>query len=161
MSYDKIPVNKNASESARRLLEYLADVAGKKILTGQHTQTTAMEEYNLIHELTGRYPKVVGFELLSYSPNINYEDADEACLTEVYENRDTLKKAMEIIETTDSIQLSLQTERTLSTSSAVTEIIGDLVCSSAVAFCIAHTCRIRHIFLSGGRGYGEDRRRTA
>ncbi len=103
MNYDTIPVNKNATADAKKLLEYIVSVAGKSILTGQHTQTIPMEEYQLIHELTGKYPKVVGFEMLSYSPNINYEDADEDCLTEVYENRNTLEKALEIAETTDSI----------------------------------------------------------
>ncbi len=103
MNYDKIPVNKNAIKEAKDLLSYLADTAGNAILTGQHTQTNPMEEYHHIHDLTGSFPKVVGFELLSYSPNINYDDADEACLTEVYENRDTLKTAMKIAETTDSI----------------------------------------------------------
>lgn len=103
MNYDTLPVNKNATDSAKKLLEYIVSVAGKAILTGQHTQTIPMEEYQLIHELTGKYPKVVGFELLSYSPNINYEDADEACLTEVYENRNTLEKALELAQNTDSI----------------------------------------------------------
>lgn len=103
MNYDITPVNKNATEKAKALLGYLADAAGKSILTGQHTQTNPMEEYQLIHDLTGHYPKVVGFEMLSYSPNINYDDASEECLTEVYENRDTLKTALRIAETTDSI----------------------------------------------------------
>ena len=103
MNYDITPVNKNATEKAKALLGYLADAAGKSILTGQHTQTNPMEEYQLIHDLTGHYPKVVGFEMLSYSPNINYDDASEECLTEIYENRDTLKTALRIAETTDSI----------------------------------------------------------
>ncbi len=103
MNYDTLPVNKNASASAKKLLEYLVSVAGNAILTGQHTQTIPMEEYQLIHELTGKYPKVVGFEMLSYSPNINYEDADEECLTEVYENRNTLEKALELSQNTDSV----------------------------------------------------------
>ncbi len=103
MNYDKIPVNKNASPEARQLLEYLVDTAGNAIITGQHTQTNPMEEYHYIHELTGHFPKLVGFELLSYSPNINYDDASEECLTEVYENRDTLDTAMKIAESTDSI----------------------------------------------------------
>ncbi len=103
MGYSKIPVNKNATEKAKELLGYIVDIAGKGILTGQHTQTNPMEEYELIHDLTGKYPKVVGFELLSYSPNINYDDAGEACLKEVYENKDTLDTALRIAETTDSI----------------------------------------------------------
>lgn len=90
------PVNKNASEKARKLLEYLCEISGKKIITGQHTQTNPMEEVGYIEEITGRIPKLIGFELLSYSPNINYEDASKECLTEVYENRGTLEKAMEI-----------------------------------------------------------------
>ena len=101
--YDKIPVNKNATPEAAKLLEYLVDTAGNGIITGQHTQTNPMEEYQYIHEVTGCYPKVVGFEMLSYSPNINYDDASQECLTEVYENRDTLATAMKIAETTDSI----------------------------------------------------------
>ena len=103
MNYDRVPVNKNATPEARKLLEYLVDTAGKAIITGQHTQTNPMEEYHLIHELTGHYPKVVEFEMLAYSPNINYDDSSEECLTEIYENRGTLDTAMKIAETTDSI----------------------------------------------------------
>ena len=110
MNYDKIPVNKNAIKEAKDLLSYLADTAGNAILTGQHTQTNPMEEYHHIHDLTGSFPKVVGFELLSYSPNINYDDADEACLTEVYENRDTLKTANQICKDYGIKHCTIQTE---------------------------------------------------
>ncbi len=98
------PVNKNACKEAAALLNYLYETAGKKIITGQHTQTIPCEEITYIREQTGgAEPKLRGFELLSYSPNINYEDASEACLTEVYENRDTLKVAMDWAKATDGI----------------------------------------------------------
>ena len=84
------PVNENATKEAKELLAYLYETAGKKIITGQHTQTNPMEEITYIHEKTGAYPKLQGFELLSYSPNINYADASEACLTEVKENQGTM-----------------------------------------------------------------------
>lgn len=90
----KIPVNKNATPEAKKLLEYLVDCAGNCIITGQHTQTNPMEERAYLKEVTGHYPKLVGFEMLSYSPNINFEDASEACLTEVYENEGTLETAL-------------------------------------------------------------------
>lgn len=97
------PVNKNASPEAAALLSYLEQTAGHGIITGQHTQTNPMEEITYIREVTGKEPKLRGFELLAYSPNINEEDAGEACLTEVYENRDTLKTAMKWAEESDGI----------------------------------------------------------
>ena len=60
---DTIPVNSNATPEARELLQYLVRCSGTSILTGQHTQTNPMEEYQYIHEVTGHYPKVVGFEM--------------------------------------------------------------------------------------------------
>lgn len=88
------PVNPYASKKASELLNYLSDIAGHKIITGQHTQTNPMEEISYIQSFTGKQPKLRGFELLSYSPNINYDDADEACLTEIYENRGTVDTAL-------------------------------------------------------------------
>lgn len=87
------PVNPNATYQARRLLQYLSALGGRKILTGQHTQTVAMEEIDEILRVTGREPALRGFELLSYSPNIRYETGDEACRTEIDENRNTLEQA--------------------------------------------------------------------
>ena len=86
------PVDKNASKEAAELLHCLEKTAGHGIITGQHTQTNPMEEISYIKEVTGKTPKLRGFELLAYSPNINEKDAGEACLTEVYENRDTLRR---------------------------------------------------------------------
>ncbi len=97
------PVNKNASQKAKELLQYLCETAGKGIITGQHTQTNPMEEVTYIKEQTGKMPKLRGFELLAYSPNINYEDASEPCLTEIYENRGTLETALKWAKETDGI----------------------------------------------------------
>lgn len=97
------PVNRGASESARRLLGSLYDIAGKGIISGQHTQTNPMEEIEYIRSVTGREPKLRGFELLSYSPNINYADAGEACLTEVRENRGTADTAIKWAKSCDGI----------------------------------------------------------
>ncbi len=97
------PVNQNASKEARELLEYLYETAGQKIMTGQHTQTNTMEEIDYIYQLTGRKPKLRGFEMLAYSPNINYQDASQECLTEVYENRDTMDTAIRWAKESDGI----------------------------------------------------------
>lgn len=97
------PVNQNATPEACKLLQYLYDTAGNAIITGQHTQTVPMEERTHIHDLTGKYPKLLEFELLSYSPNINYADASEECLTEVKENKHTVEAALEWGKTADGI----------------------------------------------------------
>ena len=69
------------------LWNYLHAVAGKQIITGQHTQTIPCEEIAYIRQTTGKEPKLRGFELLGYSPNINYADASPECLTEIEENK--------------------------------------------------------------------------
>jgi mannan endo-1,4-beta-mannosidase len=53
----------------------------------------AQEEIYYIHEVTGKAPGLCGFELLAYSPNINYGESTEECLTEVEENKNTLEMA--------------------------------------------------------------------
>ncbi len=86
--------NKNAIPVAKKLLECLYEISGKKIITGQHTQTVPMEEINFIKSITGKEPKLRGFELLSYSPNINYAESDSECLIEVEENKNTVEQAL-------------------------------------------------------------------
>ncbi|WP_405108604.1 glycosyl hydrolase [Paenibacillus sp. FSL K6-1217] len=87
------PCNSNAIDEVKNVLSYLRELPGKGILTGQHTQTTVQKELKYIEEVTGKLPALCGFELLAYSPNINYEDAGEACLIEVEENKNTLDNA--------------------------------------------------------------------
>ncbi|MBQ2116938.1 MAG: beta-mannosidase [Lachnospiraceae bacterium] len=95
--------NPNACASAKRLLNYLSETAGKAIITGQHTQTKLMEEIDYIRDNTGKEPLLRGFELLAYSPNINYDDASQECLTEVYENRETVENALDWAKETNGI----------------------------------------------------------
>ena len=90
-----IPSNIDAQPCVRNVMMFLADIVGDRIVAGQHTQTMAMEELEKIREVTGREPALLGFELLSYSPNINEMDTDEECMTEVRENRGTLERAWE------------------------------------------------------------------
>lgn len=89
------PSNPRASEAAGRLLGYLHSVAGNGIITGQHTQTRGMEEISYLRELTGREPLLRGFELLAYSPNINYGNASAECIKEVFDNRGTVEDALQ------------------------------------------------------------------
>ncbi len=89
------PVNKNLSKNAKALLDYLYEIKGKGIIVGQHTQTLEQKELWYQQDVTGKLPALCGFELLAYSPNINYDTCDEAALKEINENKDTLTKAYE------------------------------------------------------------------
>lgn len=89
----QLPVDPKATPEAKALLNYLSEIGGKGILTGQHTQTNPMEEIDWIFRHTGKKPALRGFEMLAYSPNINEDDVSEACLTEVRENRGTMETA--------------------------------------------------------------------
>jgi mannan endo-1,4-beta-mannosidase len=53
----------------------------------------AQEEMAYIRDITGKEPALCGFELLAYSPNINYRESGAECLTEVEENKNTLELA--------------------------------------------------------------------
>ncbi len=93
-----IPQNPNAQQGVRNVLKYLSDITYDKIVTGQHTQTMEQEELHYIKQVTGKLPALLGFELLSYSPNINYTDTDDECMDEVTANYGTLKRAWEWAE---------------------------------------------------------------
>lgn len=100
------PCDKNATPEVRRVLEYLDSIEGKAVITGQHTQSMGMEEVECILRETGKLPALCGFELLAYSPNINWTDADEACLTEIKEDMGTLQRAYEWAEKKGLITLT-------------------------------------------------------
>lgn len=100
------PCDKNAIPEVHRVLEYLNSIEGKAIITGQHTQSMGMEEVECIFQKTGKLPALCGFELLAYSPNINWADADEECLTEIKEAAGTLAKAYEWAEKKGLITLT-------------------------------------------------------
>lgn len=92
------PCVKNATSEVKSVLEFLHEISGKAIITGQHTQTVLQEELLYIRHVTKKMPALLGFELLSYSGNINYSDASDECLTEIYENKNTISKAYEWAE---------------------------------------------------------------
>jgi len=98
MSEKYLPCNSGASAEVRNVLDYLAGLRGKGIVLGQHTQTRAQEELAYISNITGKQPALCGFDLLAYSPNINYRGSGNECLIEVEENKDTLETAWAWVE---------------------------------------------------------------
>lgn len=63
-------VNPNATENARRLMNYLADNYGKKILSGQYCDTGMYgKEFQVIRKETDKTPAVLGLDFMEYTPS--------------------------------------------------------------------------------------------
>ena len=63
-------VNPNASENAKRLMSYLSDSYGDKIISGQYSDNGAFgQEMATIWKATGKFPAMVGLDMMNYSTN--------------------------------------------------------------------------------------------
>ncbi len=61
------PVNKNATPEARKLLEYLYSIRGKKIIAGHHNYVGRIDTYpNRVKEITGKLPEIWGCDFANY-----------------------------------------------------------------------------------------------
>jgi|AGTN01.2.fsa_nt_gi Beta-mannanase len=60
-------VDANATDSARRLMEYLCGIYGDYILSGQYSEGYDAPEASAIFTQTGKYPAVMGFDLMYYT----------------------------------------------------------------------------------------------
>ncbi len=64
-------VNPDASDSAKRLMKYLTDIYGKKILSGQYSDKGmyGLERAAIWRATDGEYPAVLGLDMMEYSPS--------------------------------------------------------------------------------------------
>ena len=63
-------VNPNATDRAKRLMSYLADSYGNVILAGQYSDKGLLaQESGVIYMTTGKYPAVLGLDMMDYSPS--------------------------------------------------------------------------------------------
>ncbi len=63
-------INPNASKEARTLFAWLCEIYGQQILSGQFTDNgIGSSEFRVIHEATGKYPAVLGLDLMDYCPS--------------------------------------------------------------------------------------------
>lgn len=62
-------INKNATESTKRLMNYLSSIYGEYILAGQQIGVLSHPEIDVIKDVTGKYPAVYGFDFMNYTPS--------------------------------------------------------------------------------------------
>lgn len=59
------PVNPNATPEVRKLLNYLYDINGKKLISGQHNYNQSMDVFSdSVKAITGKYPKLWGTDFI-------------------------------------------------------------------------------------------------
>ncbi|RAP76155.1 glycosyl hydrolase [Paenibacillus montanisoli] len=62
-------INPNADDSAKRLMAFLCDAYGSKMLTGQQIGVISTPEVDFIYQETGKYPAIGGFDFMNDSPS--------------------------------------------------------------------------------------------
>lgn len=55
-------VNPNAQPEVQRVLDYLEENRGNRLILGQHTQTMEQPELEHIRRITGKLPALCGFD---------------------------------------------------------------------------------------------------
>ncbi|HEX2926261.1 MAG TPA: glycosyl hydrolase [Ruminiclostridium sp.] len=74
------PCDANATPEAQSLKKYLTSVYGNHVISGQQEiygngNNGDMElEFNYIHDKTGKYPAIRGFDMMNYNPLYGWED---------------------------------------------------------------------------------------
>ncbi len=68
---EKNLINENASVSTKRLMSYLVDQYGDYTLAGQYQDKGGInsKEIRAIYEKIGKYPAIMGFDFMDYSPS--------------------------------------------------------------------------------------------
>ena len=70
--YDVSPtlINPNATENARKLYSWLCEIYGTYTLSGQVCDKGIKgPEFKAIHDVTGKYPAMLGLDMMDYSPS--------------------------------------------------------------------------------------------
>mgnify|MGYP000130073711 CR=1 FL=1 len=96
--------NKNALPVCKRLMAYFKSVYGKGIISGQHTNAAKGNQLEEIFEISGKYPAIRSFDLLSYTKGSNTKKLPQKqentnsieidCHKEVEGNRGSVEEAI-------------------------------------------------------------------
>ncbi|MEK4005996.1 glycosyl hydrolase [Paenibacillus sp. FSL H3-0333] len=82
-----------ATPETQLLMNYLTEVYGKHMLSGQQeiygggNDGNSELEFDWIHNLTGKYPAVRGFDLMNYNPLYGWEDGTTARMIDWVNNK--------------------------------------------------------------------------
>lgn len=63
-------VDKKATDRTKRLMQYLADMYGEYIISGQYGDLGLIgAEFSTVYDASGKYPAMMGLDMIEYSPS--------------------------------------------------------------------------------------------
>ncbi|WP_010250795.1 glycosyl hydrolase [Acetivibrio cellulolyticus] len=80
LDIDPTPCDANATSETKSLKNYLTSVYGNYVISGQQeiygggNDGNSELEFDYIHDKTGKYPAIRGFDLMNYNPMYGWED---------------------------------------------------------------------------------------
>lgn len=86
--------NKDALPICKALMSYFKTIYGKGIISGQHTNYADGDQLEQIYSMTGKYPALRGFDLLSYTEGIHTPDQSPHCIEEIRRNKGSVEAAI-------------------------------------------------------------------
>lgn len=86
--------NPDISQECRALMDYFRSIYGTGILTGQQTSYLPAKEIAILYEVTGKYPALRGFDLMSYSLATDTLEQTAHCREELSANPGSVEEAI-------------------------------------------------------------------
>ncbi len=80
LNIDPTPCDSKATPETKSLMKYLTSVYGNHVISGQQeiygggNNGDFELEFNYIHDKTGKYPAIRGFDMMNYNPLYGWED---------------------------------------------------------------------------------------
>lgn len=80
LDVEPVLADKDATQETQSLMNYLCDMYGEKIISGQQeiygggNDGDMDKEFNWLKDLTGEYPAIRGFDYMNYNPLYGWED---------------------------------------------------------------------------------------
>ncbi|CAI6051823.1 hypothetical protein PAECIP112173_01423 [Paenibacillus sp. JJ-100] len=93
LNVQPVLTDSQATPETQKLMNYLTEVYGEKIISGQQeiygggNDGDSELEFEWIHDLTGKYPAIRGFDLMNYNPLYGWEDGTTARMMDWVNNR--------------------------------------------------------------------------
>lgn len=93
LNVQPVLTDSHATPEAQLLMNYLTGVYGDHIISGQQeiygggNNGNSELEFDWIHNLTGKYPAIRGFDLMNYNPLYGWEDGTTARMIDWVNNR--------------------------------------------------------------------------